>query len=77
MFLMSNINSIEKALEHLAMNQKGKISELNIINDNLILKVIESGFLTVHNEEYTFNENGVDFYCSEYGNDKKSSFLGL
>ncbi len=77
MLLMDKINSTEKALKYLAMNQKGKISELNRIDEGLTSKLIESGMLTLSKEEYTFSQEGVDIYYNGYRDNKELNFFGI
>jgi len=74
---MKKINSIEKALEYLAMNNKGEKVYLDKIDEILISKIIEAGFLEVNQDKYVFNEQGIDFYSREYGMNKKTNFLGM
>jgi hypothetical protein len=74
---MSKIKSMENALEFLAMNNEGLKKDLESIDDDLILNIIKSSFLSISDGKYTFNQEGIDAYCEEYGNNRKLNFLGI
>jgi len=73
------INRFEKLLEHLSANKNGKVEDLHkhkfSQEDVIILQ--KSEFLIVDGKNYSFKDEGVEFYCHEYGQNKTTSLVRL